>query len=133
MQYVYDRQLYLGAVGVVNIRRVQHSRVFDKRIHFFVQDVEVTGIIELERPCKREGVDPGEDCIKEVAGNVETLITPSQLHQVTARAGEWKEDSSYHSKRTVDTLLSITLEFLTRHFTLIHFQMRSINWDSIVV
>lgn len=58
-----------------------------------MQDVEVTGVTKLEGSCQREGINPGEDRIKEVAGNVEALIAPSQLHHVTARAGEPTEDS----------------------------------------
>lgn len=58
-----------------------------------MQDVEVTGVAKLEGSCQREGIHPGEDSIKEVAGNVETLIAPSQLHHVTAGAGEPTEYS----------------------------------------
>ncbi len=53
-----------------------------------MQDVEVTGITKLEGSRQREGINPGEDSIKEVTGNVEALIAPSQLHHVTAGAGE---------------------------------------------
>lgn len=47
----------------------------------------------MEGSCQREGIHPGEDSIKEVAGNVETLIAPSQLHHVTAGAGKPTEYS----------------------------------------
>lgn len=53
-----------------------------------MEDVEVTGVAKLERPSKRERIHPGEDGVKEVAGYVETLIAPSQLHQITAGSEE---------------------------------------------
>lgn len=53
-----------------------------------MQDVKVTGVAKLEGSRQREGIHPGEDGVKEVAGNVETLIAPPQLHHVTAGAGE---------------------------------------------
>lgn len=86
--YKYHCQSYLSAIGVVGIRWVQHSCVLDKWIHFFVQDVKVTGVTKQEGPCQRKGLHPGEDSVKEVAGNVEALIPPSQLHHVTAWTGK---------------------------------------------
>lgn len=58
-----------------------------------MQDVEVTGVAKLEGSCQGECIHPSEDSIKEVTGYVETLITPPQLHHVTAGAGEPTEDS----------------------------------------
>lgn len=58
-----------------------------------MQNVEVTGVTKLEGSCQREGIHPSEDGIKEVAGNVKTLIAPSQLHHVTIGAGEPTEGS----------------------------------------
>lgn len=61
-----------------------------------MQDVEVTGVTKLEGSRYWEGIHPGEGCIKEVAGDVETLIAPSQLHQVTAGAGEENKGQLNH-------------------------------------
>lgn len=58
-----------------------------------MQDVEVTGIAELEGSGHREGIHPGEDGIKKVTGDVETLIAPSKLHQVTTGAEGEKKGS----------------------------------------
>lgn len=58
-----------------------------------MQDVEITGVTELERSGHGEGIHPSEDSVKEVAWNVEALIAPSQLHHVTAGAGVPIEDS----------------------------------------
>lgn len=77
---------YLGTVGVVGVRRIQHCRVLDQRVHLFVQYVEVTSVVELERTRHRKSVHPGEYGIEEVAGNVEALISSPQLHHVTAGA-----------------------------------------------
>lgn len=81
-----SQQHHLGTIGVINIRWVQHSCVFDKRLHLFMQDVEVTRVTQLERPYERKGIHPGEDCIKKVTGDVEALIASSQLHHVTVSA-----------------------------------------------
>lgn len=56
-----------------------------------MQDVEVTGVVELEGSNQGERIHPSKDGIKEVAGDVETLVAPSQLHHVTAGAEETKE------------------------------------------
>lgn len=122
---MYHCQSYLSTVGVVGIRWVQHSRVLDKRIHFFVQDVKVTGVTQQEGPCQRESLNPGEDSIKEIAGNVETLIPPPQLHHVTAWTGEHTEDRYYLQ-------LSVTLHCQTYHSSRICFTeevlLTHLNW-----
>lgn len=63
-----------------------------------MQDVEVTGVTELEGSCKREGVHPGENRVKEVTGDVETLIAPPQLHQVAAGAEEEHKEQLKHQQ-----------------------------------
>ena len=72
-----------------------------------MQDVEITGITKLEGACHREGVHPGEDSVKEVAGNVEALIAPPQLHYVTAGAGEQRV---FSTSDILDMLRSVTPE-----------------------
>lgn len=55
--------------------------------------MEVAGVVEPKRSCERKGIHPGEDGIEEVAGNVEALVAPSQLHHVTVGAAEPAENS----------------------------------------
>lgn len=78
---------------MVRIRGVQDGCVIGQRIHLLVQDVEVAGVVQLEGSGEREGVHPSKDGVKEVAGDVEALIAPSQLHHVAAGAGEAKRSS----------------------------------------
>lgn len=79
---------------MVGIRGVQDGRVLRQGIHLLVQDVEVAGVVELEGSREGEGIHPSEDGVKEVAGDVEALIAPSQLHHVAAGAVEVKRSGA---------------------------------------
>lgn len=78
---------------MVRIRGVQDCCVIGQGIHLLVQDVEVAGVVQLKGSGEGEGVHPRKDGVKEVAGDVETLVASSQLHHVAAGAGEAKQSS----------------------------------------
>lgn len=80
-------EAYLCAIGVIGVGRIQHGGIFDKRIHLLVQYVEVAGVAQLKGSRQGEGVHPSEGRAKKVAGNIQTLIAPPQLHHVAARTG----------------------------------------------
>lgn len=74
-----------------------------------MQDVEVAGVVQVEGSRQGECVHPSKDGAKEVAGDVETLVAPSQLHHVAAGAG-----GAEQSSETVNTTAQLWFGTLTQ-------------------
>lgn len=82
-----EKYTNLSTVEMISIRWIEDSSVLIYRIYFSVHYIEITVVSQLKGSRHRESIHPRKLSIKEVTGDVQVLVTPPQLHHITATAG----------------------------------------------
>lgn len=89
---------------MISVRWIKDSSVLIYSIYFSMHYIEVTVVSQLKWSRHRESIHPCKLSIKEIARDVQVLVTPPQLHHITATAERHSRIGKIQQLRTINKL-----------------------------
>lgn len=71
---------------MISIRWIEDSSIFIYRVYFPMHYIEVTVVSQLKWSRHWESIHPCKLSIEEITWDIQVLVTPPQLHHITAAA-----------------------------------------------